>query len=138
MSPGTMTHAYHATSGLVLELLRRAYYCRRKAIVLGDDGGFAMQPHVLDRLDPWGPGLLELTVLRVRWIVYPHRFLAQESRKVPERKFIYRCDRPRATAALPHAHLVWVQMYKPLQSVNLYVKPTSTVKDGPRASTHLI
>ncbi|WVZ92547.1 hypothetical protein U9M48_038598 [Paspalum notatum var. saurae] len=38
-----------------------------------------------------------------------------------------------AADALPLSHLVWVQMYKPLQSVNLYVKPTSTVKDGPRA-----
>jgi len=55
MSPGTMTRAYHATSGPVLELPRRAYYGRRKAIVLGDDGGFAMQPHVPDRLDPWAP-----------------------------------------------------------------------------------
>ena len=52
---------------------------------------------------------------------------------MPGRGGHYRCGGPMAADALPLSHLVWVQMYKPLQSVNLYVKPTSTVKDGPRA-----
>ena len=115
-----MTRAYHATLGSVLELPLRAYYCSRKAMVLGGDGGLAMQPHVPDRLDPWGPGILELTVLRVRWIVYPHSFLAQESRKVPEREVHLSVWWARGT--LPPSHLVWVQMYKNLCRVyNLYV-----------------
>ncbi|WVZ58625.1 hypothetical protein U9M48_008877 [Paspalum notatum var. saurae] len=65
-----------------------------------------MQPHIPDRLDPWGLGLLKLTVPRVRWIVYPHSFLAQESRKVPEGKFIYRCGGPGVADALPPSHLM--------------------------------
>ena len=106
-----MTRAYHTTSDPIHELPRKAYDCRRKAIVLADDSGSVMQPHVPDRLDPWGLGLLELIVLRVRWIVYPHSFLAQESRKVPEGKFIYRCGGLGAADALSPSHLVWVQMY---------------------------
>ena len=50
-----MTRAYHETSGPIHELPRRVYTCRRKAIVLGDDGGSVMQPHVPDRLDPRRP-----------------------------------------------------------------------------------
>ncbi|WVZ88039.1 hypothetical protein U9M48_034597 [Paspalum notatum var. saurae] len=33
-------------------------YSRRKAIVLGNDGGSVKQPHVPDRLDPWRPRIL--------------------------------------------------------------------------------
>ena len=118
----TMARAYHTTSDPIHELPRKAYDCRRKAIVLADDSGSVMQPHVPDRLDPWGLGLLELIVLRVRWIVYPHSFLAQESRKVPEGKFICRCGGPRAADALPLSRLMWVQMYNILCRVyDLYV-----------------
>ena len=89
--------------------------------MLGGDGGSAMQPHVPDRLDPWGPGLCRAHSPVSAVDSISAQFLAQEQNDYQNGESIYRCGGPGAADALLPSPLVWVQMYKPLKSVNLYV-----------------